>query len=69
MGYLTRFVGETQSLSADGWVGRPVGELLARYGIPDAISYIILVNGQRQGASYPVQDGDKVRLLPLVTGG
>ncbi|NLS77383.1 MAG: hypothetical protein GXY76_09020 [Chloroflexi bacterium] len=69
VGYLTRYVGQTHAVAADGWVGRPVSELLARYGIPESVSTIILVNGQRQAASYLVRDGDQVRLLPLATGG
>ncbi len=49
--------------------GTSVNELLARLGVPDLESHVILVNGRDAEASQILQDGDVVAVFPAMAGG
>lgn len=46
-----------------------VGQLLHSRGIPLEEAQVVLVNGNRAGHDYKLQDGDTVSVFPLIGGG
>jgi molybdopterin converting factor small subunit len=46
-----------------------VGELLDEQRIPRTAAAILFVNGARATAESAIQDGDEIRLFPLLGGG
>lgn len=50
--------------------GLTIEQLLAKTSVPGRnIKYITLVNNQRKEADYTLQDGDVLKLMPLLAGG
>lgn len=68
-GYLREHLKQGGDLPRDQWAGEELGELMASLPIPPDLAYVPLVNGERQPKSYRLQEGDLVKLIPLVTGG
>jgi molybdopterin converting factor small subunit len=46
-----------------------VGELLDELDISEAEAAMIFVNGERRAFETAIQDGDEIRVFPLVGGG
>ncbi len=68
-GFVKRYVPQPLSLSSTEWGGKAVADLLMSLGIPSTVSLSILVNGEKQRNDYTLQEGDIVKLIPLMTGG
>jgi sulfur carrier protein ThiS len=49
--------------------GATIEELLKQLGIPSELVAIALVNGLQRPKSYPLAEGDVVKLVPLMGGG
>lgn len=49
--------------------GTPAQRIIETLAIPHSDSSIVLVNGKRVELSHPLQDGDTLTLLPLISGG
>ena len=58
---------------SDSWKIRPgnksVELLLKEAGMDSHMGYILLVNGSRKKKDYVPQEGDEIKVLPLLTGG
>ncbi len=58
---------------SDPWKIRPgnksVELLLKEAGMDSHMGYILLVNGSRKKKDYVPQEGDEIKVLPLLTGG
>jgi len=69
VGLLKRYVGDRElPILVDGG-NRTVDELLGELGIPSPLVAIVLVNGRQELKTHILQDGDVVKLVPLVGGG
>ncbi|MGB9724063.1 MAG: MoaD/ThiS family protein [Chloroflexia bacterium] len=69
VGILRQYAGGQEALSIEGWAGRPVREVLDHLGIPSALVGAVLVNGSLVQKDHLLQEGDEVRLIPLLGGG
>lgn len=49
--------------------GQTVHQLLEGLGIPSDLVAVVMVNGRQESKSYLLQEGDQVKLVPLVGGG
>lgn len=49
--------------------GTTVADLARRLGLPDHLSYVVLVNGQDADAGRRLAEGDVVALFPPLAGG
>ena len=58
---------ETQSL--EGWAGRPVHQLLDHLGIPSQLVGAVLIGGRLVPKDHLFQEGEEIKLIPLVGGG
>lgn len=67
VGILKRYVSDQSALVVTA--GRTVAEVLEDLGIPPELVAIVMVNGLQQPKSYRLQEGDKVKLVPLMGGG
>ena len=59
--------GEALSLALDDNVN--LENLLDKLKVPRKEITIVMVNGQREAASYLLRDGDRIGVFPLVAGG
>lgn len=48
---------------------RTVGEAVAALGLPEGIDVVTMVNGKLAQWHTPLQDGDVVQLVPVISGG
>jgi len=48
---------------------RSIGELLAEMEEKAHAGYIPIVNGERKSKAYVPEEGDEIKIMPLVTGG
>lgn len=69
VGILRQYAGGQEAISLEGWAGRPVQEMLHHLGIPSALVGAVLANGSLVQKDYLLQEGDEVRLVPLLGGG
>jgi sulfur carrier protein ThiS len=58
-----------ESLSLEGQAGKSVWELLETLTIPSELVAAVLVNGRLVQKDHRVQNGDEVKLIPLLGGG
>lgn len=65
VGMLKRYLSEM--VTADS--GQTVHQLLDGLGIPSHLVAVVMVNGRQEPKSYLLQEGDQVKLVPLVGGG
>ena len=49
--------------------GQTVRQLLDGLGIPSDLVAVVMVNGRQESKNYLLQEGDQVKLVPLVGGG
>ena len=68
LGLLKRYIEDrkTPILTEEG---QTVAEVLEALGIPSALVAVVLINGRQELKNYVLQDGDVVKLVPLVGGG
>lgn len=69
IGILRQYAGGQENVPIQGWAGRPVHEMLDHLGIPSALVGAVLVNGSLVQKDHLLQEGDEVRLVPLMGGG
>lgn len=66
VGMLKKYTtGETATADS----GQTVYQLLEGLGIPPDLVAVVMVNGRQEPKSYLLQEGDQVKLVPLVGGG
>jgi len=65
VGMLKRYLAETVTAKP----GQTVHQLLYGLGIPPDLVAVVMVNGRQEPKSYLLQEGDQVKLVPLVGGG
>lgn len=49
--------------------GRTVMEVIEELGLDPDLVAVVMVNGRQRFKTYRLQDGDSVKLVPLVGGG
>jgi sulfur carrier protein ThiS len=67
IGALKSYIGGQTEVAVDA--GRTVRETMTALGIPREVIALVLVNDAQQQKDYVVQDGDVVRLIPVLGGG
>jgi sulfur carrier protein ThiS len=67
VGFLKQYVAGQRQVEVQA--GPTVVELLEELGIPGGLVALVMVNGAYQPKSYQVQEGDIVKLVPVVGGG
>lgn len=67
VGILSHYAGSCGEIEVEG--GKNVGEILESLGIPSALVGIVLVNGKQVGKNHKIEEGDEVKLIPLIGGG
>ena len=65
VGILRSYAGDEVDIEG----GKSVEEVLASLGIPSPLVGIVLVNGRQVEKSYVIEEGDEVKLIPLLGGG
>jgi sulfur carrier protein ThiS len=66
VGMLQRYIAQ-EVVMADS--GQSVHQLLEGLGIPPDLVAVVMVNSRQEPKSYLLQEGDEVKLVPLVGGG
>ncbi len=68
VGLLKKYLGdrETPIVTREG---QTVADALEVLGIPSMLVALVLINGRQELKDYVLQDGDVVKLVPLVGGG
>lgn len=67
VGLLKKYVPGQSSLTIEP--GQTVMEVITDLGLDPQLVAIVLVNGRQRFKSYRLQDGDRVKLVPIVGGG
>lgn len=67
VGLLKKYVPGQSSLTIKP--GQTVMEVITDLGLDPQLVAIVLVNGRQRFKSYRLQDGDRVKLVPIVGGG
>jgi thiamine biosynthesis protein ThiS len=49
--------------------GQTVREVVEELGLNPELVAVVMVNGRQKSKDYPLQPGDKVKLVPVVGGG
>ncbi len=65
VGMLKKYLSETVTANSH----QTVHQLLDGLGIPADLVAVVMVNGRQEPKSYLLQEGDQVKLVPLVGGG
>ena len=60
--------GGCQARPIDVSDGATVGELIARFGLPDG-PRVVFVNGRHAADDQPLSDGDRLAIFPQIAGG
>ena len=68
VGLLKSYTQNRESLTLDA-AGKSISQVLAELGIPSVLVAVVLINGRQESKDYVLQDGDVVKLVPLVGGG
>ncbi len=58
-----------QGISLDISPGTPVFRIISRLGLPAAEVTLIMVNGRRQDADFPLEGDERLALFPPIGGG
>jgi molybdopterin converting factor small subunit len=69
VGMLRPYVSGQEAIALEGWAGRPVRALIENLGIPSALVGAVLIHGTLVTKDYLLQEGEEVKLIPLVGGG
>jgi thiamine biosynthesis protein ThiS len=67
VGLLKKYGPAQSSLTVEP--GRTVMEVIEDLGLNPDLVAIVMVNGRQKFKSYRLQDGDNVKLVPMVGGG
>ncbi len=67
VGLLKKHVAGQPCLTAEP--GRTVMEVIEDLGLDPDLVAVVMVNGRQEFKSYRLQDGDRVKLVPLIGGG
>jgi sulfur carrier protein ThiS len=68
VGLLKKYIGDRETpIVMEG--GPTVAEVIEALGIPSVLVAVVLINGRQKSKDYVLQDGDMVKLMPLVGGG
>jgi sulfur carrier protein ThiS len=68
VGLLQKYIGDRETpIVTRG--GQTVAEVIETLAIPAALVAVVLINGRQELKNYVLQDGDVVKLVPLVGGG
>jgi sulfur carrier protein ThiS len=67
VGILKRYVGGQERLFVEA--GQSVQEVILALGMRPWLVSVVMVNGVRAEKSYILQPGDRLKLLPLISGG
>jgi len=67
VGLLKKYIGDRETPIVEG--GQTVAEVIEALGIPSVLVAVVLINGRQESKEYVLQDGDVVKLMPLVGGG
>ncbi len=68
VGLLKSYAQNRESLTLDA-AGKSISRVLTELGIPSVLVAVVLINGRKEMKSYVLQDGDVVKLAPLLGGG
>ena len=68
VGLLKKYIADRETPIVTG-EGQTVAEVLEALGIPSMLVALVLINGRQELKDYVLQDGDVVKLVPLVGGG
>ncbi|MBC8263209.1 MAG: MoaD/ThiS family protein [Anaerolineales bacterium] len=68
VGLLKKHIGDRETPIVTG-EGQTVTEALDALGIPSMLVALVLVNGRQELKDYVLQNGDVVKLAPLLGGG
>ena len=68
IGLLKNYTQNRESLTLHA-AGKSINQVLAELGIPSVLVAVVLINGRQESKDYVLQDGDIVKLIPLVGGG
>lgn len=69
VGMLRQYVGGQESMSLAGWAGRTVRALIESLGMPSPLVGAVLIHGNLVTKDHLLQEGEEVKLIPLVGGG
>ena len=69
VGMLRQYVDGQESVTLTGWAGRPVRSLIESLGLPSALVGAVLIQGTLVTKDYLLQEGEEIKLIPLVGGG
>jgi sulfur-carrier protein len=58
-----------QGISLEIAPGTPVSRIISRLGLPAAEITLIMVNGRRQSADFPLEGDERLGLFPPIGGG
>lgn len=64
-----QYVEGKEQLTLEGRAGQTIQQLLLELGIPSEVVTGVLVNGQLKGKDYRLQEGDEIKLIPVLGGG
>jgi thiamine biosynthesis protein ThiS len=67
VGLLKKYGPDQSSLTVES--GRTVREMIEELGVDPDLVAVVMVNGRQKFKSYQLQDGDNVKLVPMVGGG
>lgn len=67
VGLLKKYGPSESSLTVES--GQTVMEVIRNLGLDPDLVAIVMVNGRQRFKSYRLQDGDNVKLVPMVGGG
>jgi len=67
VGLLKKYVPAESFASVES--GRTVAEVIEELGLDPDLVAVVMVNGRQKFKSYRLQDGDDVKLVPVVGGG
>jgi len=68
VGLLKKYIGDRETPIVTRR-GQTVTEVIETLGIPSVLVAVVLINGRQELKDYVLQDGDVVKLMPLVGGG
>ena len=66
VGILKRYVGGQEQLSVEA--GQSIKDVILALGMRPWLVSVVMVNGVRTQRSYILQPGDRLKLLPLISG-
>jgi len=67
VGVLRRYVGGQEQLFAEA--GQSIRDVILALGMRPWLVSVVMVNRARTDKSYILQPGDRLKLLPLISGG